>query len=125
MLRACRRLLRPGGRVAYFTITVADDLTPAKRRRAVHAGPRAVSSKAPQADLLRRAGFADVDETDVTDDYLRTIESWTLENERRRDDLRAADPEAFDERMADTWEALHAARDGLLRRSLLVACRAG
>lgn len=89
----------------------------------MRAGPRAVASVHPPAELMRRAGYAEVTETDVTDEYLRTQESWTAANERRSDELRAADPDGFDERMADTRETLAAIRDGLLRRSLVVASR--
>lgn len=75
------------------------------------------------AELMRRAGYVEVAETDVTDEFLRTQETWTAENERRSDELRAADPGGFDQRMADTRETLAAVRDGLLRRSLVVAGR--
>lgn len=123
MLRACRRLLRPGGRIAFFTITVAEDLPPTRHRRAVRDGPRAVASARPQAELLRRAGFDDVAETDVTDEYLRTSEALMTETERHLDQLRAPDPATFDSRLGDQRRTLNAIREGLLRRSLLVASR--
>ena len=125
MLRACRRLLRPGGRTAFFTITVTEGLSPALHRRAVHQGPRAVASSRPQPALLRRAGFTDVVATDVTDDYLQTSEAWVAENERYRDELRPPDPEGYDQRLDDNRMGVAAIRDGLLRRWLLVARRPG
>ena len=91
----------------------------------MRAGPRAVSSVHPPAELMRRAGYSEVDETDVTDEYLRTQETWTAEIEARSDELLAADPGGFDQQMADARETLAAIRDGLLRRSLVVASRPG
>ncbi len=123
MLRACRRLLRPSGRIAYFTITVAPDLPAARHRRAVRDGPRAVASTRPQDELLRRAGFVDVSETDATDEYLRTSEALVVENERHLEQLRAPDPATFDQRLTDQRAMVVALREGLLRRSLLVGSR--
>lgn len=109
--------------MAFFTITVTEGLSPSKHRRAVHEGPRAVASSHPQPELLRRAGFTDVETTDVTADFLITSETWVTENERYRDELRAPDPAAFDQRMDDNRMGVAAIRDGLLQRWLLVARR--
>ena len=123
MLRACARLLRPGGRTAFFTITVADGLDPGAHRRAVRAGPRAVASRHTMGDLLRRAGYGRVRERDVTEDYGRTAEAWLVHTERHRAELRGVDAAAYDDRVSDLRTALSAISDGLLRRSLLVAVR--
>lgn len=109
--------------MAFFTITVADDLPPSTHRRAVRQGPRAVASSHPQPELLRRAGFADVGATDVTADYLRTTQAWVSETERYRDELRPADPAGYDQRLDDNRMGLAAIREGLLQRWLLVARR--
>ena len=47
MLRACRRILRPGGRTAFFTIHPATGLTATQRRRASRDGPIAVATARP------------------------------------------------------------------------------
>lgn len=72
-------------------------------------------------DLLRRAGYRDVEDRDVTEDYARTAAAWLEHTTSRRDELRATDPEAYDQRVTDLRDALSAIGDGLLRRSLLVA----
>lgn len=109
--------------MAYFTITVAPGLDPAQHRRAVYAGPRAVSSRRPQSELLRHAGFVDVVASDVTAEYRRTEEAYVAAHEQHRDELRAPDPAAFDQRLGDNRLGLAAIREGLLQRWLLVARR--
>lgn len=109
--------------MAFLTILVADALSPDLHRAAVRAGPRAVAARAPMVDLLRPAGFVDVVETDVTDDYVRTAAAWVAESDLRRDELRAHDPAAYDQRVADRRAAVEGINAGLLRRSLLVGVR--
>jgi cyclopropane fatty-acyl-phospholipid synthase-like methyltransferase len=120
VLRAGRRLLRPGGRLAFFTISVADGLSAADRRRAAAAGPP--SPDGPHlSDLLGRAGFTDVDEVDVTADYLTTSRAWLAARLRHRDAVRPVDPQMYDDRLDKGRASIAAIEDGLLRRSLHVA----
>lgn len=124
MLRALRRLLRPGGRIAFTTIHVAPGLSPEERRRARSAGPRAVASRLPQRPLLEAAGFVDVDELDVTDAFVATSRAWIEERARHRDELAGLEtPRAFDQRQADHRTQLVATEAGLLRRSILSAVK--
>lgn len=123
VLRACRTLLRPGGRLAFFTITVSPGLSRRDHRRAVRAGPPAVAARRDSRALLEQAGFGGVSERDVTPEYEMTTEAWLVARERHRGELRGVDPEVFDERQADARLMLSAVRDGLLRRSLLTATR--
>src|SRR5438552_16392339 len=76
VLRACRRLLRPGGRTAFFTVHVTPGLSKRDHRRAVLAGPRAVASDRDQPSLLRAAGLEDVEENEVTAEFLITVQAW-------------------------------------------------
>jgi hypothetical protein len=69
-------LLRTGGRTAYFTIFVTPGLSKRWHRRAVRLGPRAVGAPRGQADLLAQAGFADIEATDVTEEFLGTARRW-------------------------------------------------
>ena len=71
VLGACRRVLRPGGRMAFYTIFVAPDLPAEARRRARQAGPSSVYSRAEQQALLCPAGFVGTPERDVTDGSMR------------------------------------------------------
>jgi hypothetical protein len=110
--------------MAFTTIHAAPDLSPADRRRAYRAGPRAVASRAPQLELLARAGFRDLDEVDLTDAFVETQRAWLDARHRRRDELaRLEAPGVFDQRQAEHRTQLAATEAGLLRRSLLFAVR--
>jgi hypothetical protein len=120
VLRALRHLLRPGGRIAYTTIFVAPDLSPAQRRRAQRSGPRAVASRSDQQQLLASAGFVDIQMIDLTTDFAATARAWLDESEASAGELSAFEPPgAFEERQRQRQIQLRAIDDGLLRRALL------
>jgi hypothetical protein len=122
VLRALRRLLRPGGRIAYTTIFVAPDLSPAQRRRAQRSGPRAVASRSDQQQLLASAGFVDVQMIDLTAEFAATARAWLDASEANAGELAALDsPGAFEERQRERQVQLRAIDDGLLRRGLFSA----
>ena len=124
MLRASRCLLRPGGRTAFFTIHPTPGLSPRLRRRAHRDGPVAVASHLSGRELLERAGFVDVEETDCTAEFATVAQAWVDHCEDQRDalaEVRGADE--FDRRQTERRIQLQAVRDGLVRRSLLVATR--
>ena len=125
MLRACKRLLRPAGRVAFYTIFIPSGLSQTEYRRAARAGPSAVTSRGwEQADLLRSAGFARIEETDVTEAFLLTTRAWYEARARYAGQLSQAEGEApFHERQHDYRLQAQAIESGLLRRALFVAER--
>lgn len=104
-----------------MTIHVAPGLTARDRREAVHAGPRAVTSRHGQATLLSRAGFEDVAQVDVSASYTRTLGAWIEATDENFDALAALEPPGdLAQRQTDRRVHLAAAKRGLLRRSLLV-----
>ena len=124
LLRGCHRLLRAGGRLAFTTIHVAPDLDAARHRRAVQAGPWQVGTRRPYPELVVQAGFTDVVDIDVTEDYARTQRAWFEANESRADEVRrlTTESELATEQAARRF-AQAAIEDGLLRRSLITATR--
>lgn len=120
MLRACARLLRPGGRIAFFTIELAPDLPPDERRIAAAGGPPVVEGP-DIAEQLRRAHFVDVVAEDRSSEYLQTARGWLDARLRHRDEIRPIDPAVYDDRIADGQTAVPLIERGLLRRYLYVA----
>jgi len=124
VLRACRRLLRPGGRTAFHTIHPASGLTKAQRRRASRDGPVAVACPRPHRQLLEAAGFVAISETDLTTEFAVVTRAWTEQYAAHREDLVALlGAELFEERQADRSAQLGAIDAGVLRRTLFVATR--
>ncbi len=119
MLRACKRLLRPGGRIAYFTIFTTPGLSKRAHRRAVRLGPRAVASRREHAELLEAAGLVKVVATDVTTDFLETARRWVNYASKFEGDLRSTLGDTlFDEQQADRRAMIAAIEEGLLSRAL-------
>jgi hypothetical protein len=124
VLRACRRILRPFGRIAFFTIHPATGLTSAQRRRASRDGPIAVATARTHRQLLEAAGFTQVTETDCTAEFAATTRGWLNHWEANRDDLNALlGDHVVAERQAERRAQLRAIEDGILARSLFSACR--
>jgi hypothetical protein len=122
VLRACRRLLRPGGRTAFFTIHIPPGLSRAERRHAVMAGPPGVSTRHDHRTLLATAGFGNIEETDVTADFASTLHGWLEYASGREAELRRAmGDELFDARRSDRRIQSAAVDAGVLRRSLFIA----
>ena len=122
MLRECRRMLKPRGTMAYFTIYVAPGLSAAERAIARSAGPAAVWSVATQPALLHSAGFVHVREKDVTRDYLRAARGYLRANDRHSADLQAVEGvDRFEQRQGERRNQIAAIQAGLLRRGLFIA----
>jgi hypothetical protein len=122
VLRACRRILVPGGRTAFFTIFASPGLSRRDHRRAVRLGPRAVASNRVQSELVTAAGFVEVDEIDFTDEFLETVRRWLRFSRELETALRRTlGDDAFDQQLCDRTDMVVAIEEGLLKRALLVA----
>ena len=103
---------------------VTPGLSSSAGRRAHRSGPRAVASRAAQARPLASAGFIDIGEIDLTDEFATTSRAWIEEWDRHADELRTLEgSDAFEERQRDRRVHLSAVEEGLLRRGLFSARR--
>jgi hypothetical protein len=69
---------------------------------------------------MESAGFTAIDETDSTDQYLKTLRAWVEHSSERESELVALwGRERFTNRQATWRTAIGAVEEGLLRRALL------
>ena len=124
MLRACGRVLRRGGRIAYYTIFVAEELPARERRRIGKDAPEGLYTHRGQQEILKAAGFGRIRETDVTAEYLRVQRALYDANERHQRSLRRVLGDAkFDDAQSSRKVTLACIESGHYRRSLFVAER--
>jgi hypothetical protein len=116
--------LKPGGHTAFFTIYVPNDVSGAARRRALGAAPKYGWSRTSHTQLMRSAGFVDIDETDYTKQYHETLRGWLDHSAERSEELVALwGNELFTERQADRRSSIEAVEAGWQRRILINATR--
>jgi hypothetical protein len=117
-------VLKPGGRIAYFNIFVTDDLPERERSRVGKDLPAGVYTRVAQRELLEAAGFAAIQETDVTREFRRTAKALFEANARHERSLRRDLGDGpFEEAQAGRLRTVRNIERGVVRRSLLVARR--
>jgi hypothetical protein len=124
VLRACRRILRRGGRTAFYTIHPAPGLTATQRRRVSRDGPIAVAAPRPHREMLEAAGFTQIAQDDCTAEFAAIARAWIEQWDANHDELVALlGKPMMDERQAERRSQLRAIEDGVLCRSLFTARR--
>jgi hypothetical protein len=124
VLRACYEALRPGGRIAGYSIHAPPGLTEAQANRASEFGPSEVHAVSRHGDLFREAGFRVTVDEDVTEDFQATCEAIIQARHDLEDELRGLEGDVvFEEELNKKALTLQGISEGLLRRSLLVASR--
>jgi hypothetical protein len=120
VLRECRRVLKPGGRIAGYVIHVAPGLSRRYYERAVDLGPSEVGAREDPARLHELTGFAEVRQVDTTDQWLDTTSSFIRARERHEEGLRIAEgDEAYEEEQAKKRGLVEGMTAGILRRCLV------
>lgn len=108
--------------MAFHVIFVAPGLSEQDRERAVVAGPAHAAAAENYPDLLTSAGFDQIEEVDVTNQYRRTAAAWLNESTRATPYLeQSLGIEEFRRGQQERQKAQAAIEGGLLRRSLFAA----
>ncbi len=122
VLKACGRVVRPGGKMVFSVILVSPDLSAADYEQAVAGGPSFVETAVSYPTMLRQAGWEITDHVDLTAAFLASVGRLLQLEEARAEEIeevmgatRAA--EQFARRRA----SLRALERGLLRRELFGA----
>jgi hypothetical protein len=124
VLRACRRVLKPGGCLAFYTVYAGAaasraDIEAARRLLPLSVPWRSLSHR----DLLERAGFTSVNDSDLTPEFLRISHLFIEADTRHADALRDLKPAGdFDRDLKKNLEVVPLIERGVIRRSLFTAC---
>lgn len=122
MLRECRRVLKPGGRLGVLVIEAAPGLTAEQCETAVDLGPSSVLAEAPLDVMVRQVGLHVSQAVDVTDDFARTVQVVTEALEAEEAGLRSAEgAEAYEIEVEKKRRMAQGIAQGVLKRTLVVA----
>jgi len=126
VLAECRRVIRPGGRMAFSVIYVPAGLGAEDRRLAVESAPEFVESEADYPTLLAQTEWNIVDRRDFTAAFARSCAAklW-LEQEQRDVLLPLAGAAELDRRQTLMSRRIAALERGILKRELFLAAPAG
>ncbi len=125
VLRACRRVIRSGGRMVFTVIFPKPGLSSADHERAVESGPPFVETALAYPAMLRQAGWAITDHVDLTAEYAQTVRRLLREEEAHADELSGLYGKAeYSEKVAGRHTKLRVLEAGLLRRELFTVTTA-
>lgn len=119
VLKACREVISPNGRMVFTVILTTPGLTDADYRQAVECGPSFVAAAETYPDLLAAAGWELVEQMDLSESFHETLRVM-LDNELRyADDLEALlGKEDVQRRLTRTNESIYGLEHNLIKREL-------
>lgn len=121
VLAACRRIVRPNGRMAFTVISVAPGLSAKQHRRAVENGPEFIESDDDYTSMLEQTGWKIVAYQDLSASYAASCSRQLEADEAHSDDLaNLIGSNEYLERVAGWRAKLAAIDDGLIRRELFL-----
>ncbi len=122
MLRACKRVLRSGGKLAFTVIQITPGIPAERHARARDASPGFPETSSPYSEMILDAGFHQVTERDVTTEYRHIATRWLEEAADLEAELRTALGDAvFEQKHADRVASFAAIDEGGLSRALYTA----
>lgn len=121
MLRACKRVLIPGGRLVFDVVSVPESLD---QQADLEGDYGFVATGVPYLDLLVQAGFTDIGTEDTTAGYLEVAGRWlTAARELERELRETMGDGIFDDKYASRVESYAMIESGDLGRTLYWATK--
>ncbi len=122
VLRACRKVIANGGRMAFTVISIPPGLGKVQYQRARESGPEFIECELEYAAMLEQSSWRMIDRRDITGRHAETCHRQISADQENREELiRLIGPTAFAERQAVWDKNLEAITQGLRRRELYVA----
>ncbi len=122
VLQNCRRVIRPGAKMAFSVIFMVPDLPPSAVELAVAAGPPFMDMEGDYPALLADTGWHLTSTQDLTNTFLATARRSVLEEEARATELSPLhDGDDFVARLNRHRAKIAALERGLIRRELYLA----
>jgi hypothetical protein len=116
VLRACNRVLIPGGRLVFDVVSVPRSFS---GRDDLEGDYGFVATAVPYAELLTQAGFTAIGSEDTTSGYLEVAGRWLAAARDLETDLRGAmGDEAFDDKYSSRVSSYEMIESGDLARTL-------
>ena len=122
VLDECRRVVPPGGRMAFTVLEVMPGLSPLDHGRGVECGPEYVDSDISYTDLLTETGWSEVGSQDLTDQFGAMAQRRLTARETRRDRLvELLGRDRVEEVLEANRKRIASVEEGLLRRCMYLA----
>lgn len=122
VLASCRRVIRPGGRMAFTVISLAPELSRTERRRAIENGPEFIESDHDYPGMLDETGWKIIDHQDITPAFAASTKRQLKADEAREQELaELIGQDEYAERIKGWQTKQTAISDGLLRREQFLA----
>lgn len=123
-LAECRRVIRPGGRMAFSVIYIPPGLSPQDHARALAAAPEFVESEMDYPRLIAITGWTMLERHDLTGAFLHSCQqTMSIEKERRAELLLLIGSADFEARQTRMRSRLPILKRGHLCRELFVVQR--
>ena len=118
MLRGCKRVLKPGGRLAFFVVATVDSTTVAP----TGSFDGFVTEASGYQPIVEEAGFRSIECSDVTEAFQSMSLRWLTVAADLEDDLRSAlGNDVFDDKLQSRKDTRDAIDSGELQRLLFTA----
>ena len=118
MLRGCKRVLKPGGRLAFFVVATVDSSTVAP----TDSFDGFVTEASGYRPIVEEAGFRSIECSDVTEAFKSMSHRWLAVAADLEDDLRSAlGNDVFADKLQSRKDTRDAIESGELLRLLFTA----